>query len=170
MESADSVARIASIQRSEAICARRWRRLLLRCGAPPLRSAGAARSGLSWRAFLAGSGRSDPGFPRCAALCLARRAAARRPLAELRPDPLHRQAGGASFLLRYRWPCGGNIHLSCAMMGAMGESQRVAIDEAIAAALSGATLSGGEFIGTLTRDAVRYLADKLGHQGEKFKT
>ena len=56
------------------------------------------------------------------------------------------------------------------MMGAMGESQRVAIDEAIAAALSGATLSGGEFNGTLTRDAVRYLADKLGHQGEKFKT
>ena len=33
-----------TLQRSEAICARRWRRLLLSADAPPRRSAGAARS------------------------------------------------------------------------------------------------------------------------------
>jgi hypothetical protein len=103
---------------------------------------------------------------------LARRAAARRPLAELRPDPLHRQAGGASFLLRYRWPCGGAIALSYAMEGAVGERQRAGIDEAIvalpSATLAGAALSNGEFIGKLTQDAVWYLAD-LDHGGEVVK-
>ena len=58
------------------------------------------------------------------------------------------------------------------MHGPLGERQRGAIDEAIlalpGAALTGGTLSTGEFIGKLTQDAVRYLAD-LDHDGEVVK-
>ena len=59
------------------------------------------------------------------------------------------------------------------MEGPAGGRQRAAIDKAIAAALSGTELPGSEFIGALTQDAVRYLADladQHGHGGEKVKT
>jgi hypothetical protein len=55
------------------------------------------------------------------------------------------------------------------MEGGAGERQRAAMDEAIAAALSGGELSS-EFIGGLTQDAVRYLADSHGNNGEEVKT
>jgi hypothetical protein len=143
--------------------------LPLSCDAPPPRSAGGGCSGPTWREFLAGSGARNPGNSRCAALFLARRAARVELFGSEAPDRAHRQAGAASFLLRYRGPCGGIIQLSYAMEGGAGERQRAAMDEAIAAALSGGELSS-EFIGGLTQDAVRYLADSHGNNGEEVKT